>query len=92
MNLNHQQIRTLLLRSLDGLTLDQLAAKLGKRKNTLRSSVNRMPDVYIDRYVDTSTDPTTGEKRGGTAWTPVFMAVEVPADAPMPRHPSVKKD
>lgn len=88
MNNNHQKIRKLLLASPDGLTLDQLAYKLGKRKTTLRSSINRMPDVYIDRYEDTSIiDEETGEKRGGTPWSPVYMAVEVPADAPMPRSP-----
>jgi hypothetical protein len=85
---NHAAIRRLLLANKDGLTLMQISSALGKDKYTLRQSINSMPDVYIDRYVDTSENPKTGELRGGTPWSPVYCAVTVPPDCPMPRRKS----
>lgn len=83
MNKNHAQIRRLLRENKSGLSLWQLSELLCKPREAIRASIQRMPDIYIDRWIDISR-LENGETRGGTPWSPVFCAADIPDDAPMP--------
>lgn len=81
---NQDIIRKCLLESEDGLTPAQLGKLIGKSKATVKLSLKRMADTYIDRWVDTS-EHKNGTKRGGTKWSAVWMAVPIPENCPMPK-------
>lgn len=73
-----QQLRALLLKHEDGLTVPEMMkhlpdTHLASIHSRLRS--NSMPDIYIDRWVKSTA-------AGG--YSPVFVAVPIPPDAPKP--------
>lgn len=73
-----RDIRALLLQHPDGLTVPEMLrhlpdVHLASVHSRLHS--NSMADVYVDRWV-----PSTAA--GG--YSPVFVAVPIPADAPKP--------
>jgi hypothetical protein len=73
-----KRIRPILRAHPDGMTANEVRAHL-ESVHTLMSAVHsalrRMPDVYIDRWV---------KSKGAGGYSPVFVAVEVPDDAPKP--------
>ena len=70
----HQLIRDTLLAHEDGLTKSQICNITNISPNSIKKSLDAMPDVYIDRWVI----PTK------KAVTPVYVAVDVPKDCPKP--------
>jgi len=70
----HQLIRDTLLKHEDGLTKSQICIMTGISPNSIKKSLDAMPDVYIDRW-------TKPAKR---AITPVYIAIFVPDDCPKP--------
>ncbi len=81
------KIRELLRAEPCGMTAKQIHAKLPEinRTQTIKSSLTKMPDVYIDRWVR---EP--GSRGQNQA---VYMAVVPPIDCPHPkdRFPEVCK-
>lgn len=71
---NHEQIRALLRRSEDGLTVTKMGNRLGRRSDSLRESLASMPDAYIDRW----------EKGSKGTWAAVWMVVVPPPNCPKP--------
>jgi hypothetical protein len=69
-------IRVLLCHSPDGMTLAELHDATGIRKDTLRNTVEAMPDVYIDRW--------EGPYRG--QWSAVYCIHLAPPNCPRPDH------
>jgi hypothetical protein len=69
-------IRVILLHSPDGMTLAELHKETGVREDTLRNTVESMPDVYIDRW--------TGPHRG--QWAAVYCLHPAPPNCPRPDH------
>lgn len=74
-NSRTQQIRALLRENPDGLTTTELAARMGRSGNNIRNALQRMPDVYIDRWVF-----PTGRGRCAAVW----CAVVPPPNCPKP--------
>lgn len=72
-------LRATLRQHKDGLTLKQLAEQSGVTYRSVHTSIQTMPDVYIDRW-----DSPTGRFRYQAVW----CAVEVPENCP---HPGKKK-
>ena len=70
----HHLIRDTLLAHEDGLTKSQICNITNFSPNSIKKSLDAMPDVYIDRWV------VPAKK----AVTPVYVAVHVPEDCPMP--------
>ena len=70
----HQLIRETLLAHEDGLTKSQICNITNISPNSIKKSLDAMPDVYIDRWV------IPAKK----AVTPVYVAVDVPKDCPKP--------
>ena len=70
----HQAIRELLITSDDGMTIKEIAQKLGSTPDAIRKSMRTVWGIYIDRWVKAS--------RG--AYAAVYMCVDIPEDAPHP--------
>ena len=70
----HQLIRDTLLANEDGLTKSQICNITNISPNSIKKSLEAMPDVYIDRWV------IPAKK----AVTPVYVAVDVPENCPKP--------
>jgi predicted ArsR family transcriptional regulator len=75
MQSRHNQIRELLLQAEDGMTANEIAARLDVRPSVIRQSLKTVYGVYIDRWV--------APKRG--QYSAVYVCVEVPEDTPKPR-------
>lgn len=72
---HHPDIRALLKAwPADGLTIPEIATRLGVRKETITNCLEAMPDAYVDRW--------KGPVRG--QWVAVWMVVEVPENCPKP--------
>ena len=81
MRLSRQQtIRSALLEAEDGLTAQQIGARINSDVDSTRKTLSHMWGVYVDRWANS--------KRG--MHHAVYMCVEVPEDAPKP-EPKVKK-
>jgi biotin operon repressor len=70
----HQAIREVLLESEDGMTIQEIADKLGCGYKSIQKTIKVIWGVYIDRWAV--------PKRGQFA--AVYMCVEVPPHAPHP--------
>ena len=71
----HKEIRNLLLQADDGLTANEIAARLDADPHAIRRAIPDMYGVYIDRW--------TAPKRG--QYAAVYVCVPVPEDTPKPR-------
>jgi len=81
----NDRVRELLIANPDGMTIPQIVGALDKSDNVVRYAVQRMPDVYIDRWVQ-------AENAGKFA--AVWVRADIPEDAPRPdgkSHPSRKE-
>ena len=76
MKLHATKIRELLRQTSDGMTIAQLSDAAGTRADTLRNTVESMPDVYIDRW--------EGPYRG--QWAAVYCLHIAPPNCPRPDH------
>ena len=70
----HQLIRDTLLAHEDGLNKSQICNITNISPNSIKKSLDAMPDVYIDRW----------EKPKKQIITPIYIAVKVPEDCPKP--------
>ena len=70
----HQLIRDTLLAHEYGLTKSQICNITNINPNSIKKSLDAMPDVYIDRW----------EKPKKRIITPIYIAVKVPEDCPKP--------
>jgi predicted transcriptional regulator len=70
----HKEIRDLLLQAEDGMTANEIAARLDADPNAVRRAIPDMYGVYIDRWAV--------PKRG--QFSAVYMCVPIPEDAPHP--------
>jgi predicted transcriptional regulator len=70
----HNQIRDLLLAAEDGMTANEIAAKMDADPHAIRRALRNTFGVYIDRW--------TAPKRG--QFSAVYMCVPIPEDAPHP--------
>ena len=75
MQSRHNQIRELLLNAADGMTANEVAARLDVDPNAIRRAIPDMYGVYIDRW----TEPKRGQ------YAAVYVCVLVPEDTPKPR-------
>lgn len=75
MQSRHNQIRELLLQSEDGMTANEIAAKLDVDSHVIRRALQNAFGVYIDRW----NSPRRGQ------YTAVYDCVEVPTNTPKPR-------
>ena len=71
----YKEIRDLLLQAEDGMTANEIAARLDADPNAIRRAIPDMYGVYIDRW--------TAPKRG--QYAAVYACVPVPEDTPKPR-------
>jgi len=78
--IRQQSIRELLRQHTDGLTAQQIEAKLNLRASDVRRCLKVMPDVFVDRW--------SKGKRG--QYEAVWCAIRVPADCPHPRDRAFK--
>lgn len=79
MNSRHPELRALLRKHADGLTVSQLTAQLqlankDMRRNNIQTSLATMPDAYIDRW--------EGPNRG--QYAAVWCVVVPPENCPKP--------
>lgn len=74
--MTQETIRKALRGNPDGMTAAALYQKLGRPTYDCKRLCTAMPDVYIDRW-QLST-------RKGVGYTPVYVAVPVPANTPRP--------
>lgn len=70
----HPEIRALLRKYDDGMTLGQIGAALDLRPDVLKNCMPAMPDAYIDRW----SSPTRGQ------YAAVWCVVVPPANCPHP--------
>lgn len=77
----HEEIRRILRESDNGLTLMQLAAKMGTpHVGSLNKTLKLLPDAYIDHWTaSNSTCPT---------WVQVWNVAPLPEDCPKPDRPA----
>jgi hypothetical protein len=75
MQSRHNQIRELLLQAEDGMTANQIAARLDADPTVIRRALPDVYGVYIDRW--------NAPKRG--QYAAVYVCMEVPQDTPKPR-------
>lgn len=68
------EIRALLRTRHDGLTAKEIATELGLSYHSAVHALGRMPDVYIDRWLEVR-----------NTFAAVYVVVDVPADCPHPR-------
>lgn len=71
---NHEAIRHLLDAAPLGMTVQQIAERLGKNDRSVCRSLMSMPDAYIRRW----SGPTRGQ------YSAVWCCVQVPPNAPHP--------
>lgn len=76
----HADIREVLRKMPDGLTVVAICYMTGLRRDTVRQALANMPDVYIDRWEQPA--KTKGYK--GKTWRAVYIAVTVPPNTPKP--------
>ena len=74
MQSRHNQIRELLLQAEDGMTANEIAARLDTDPVVIRQSLATAYGVYIDRWVA----PNRGQ------YSAVYACVVVPEDTPRP--------
>jgi hypothetical protein len=74
--MSQPEIRKVLKACPDGLTITAIVKHTGKDPANLTRMLTRMDDVYIDRWTETS--------RGVAKYTPVYVLIDVPEDAPRP--------
>ena len=74
--MSQELFRSVLKANADGLTATQLAKLASKHRNNVTVALAAMPDVYIDRWVKAT--------RGPYLHAPVYVAVQVPENAPRP--------
>jgi predicted transcriptional regulator len=75
MQSKHNQIRELLLQAEDGMTVNEIAARLDTDPVVIRQALKTVYGVYIDRW--------NAPKRG--QYSAVYVCVVVPEDTPKPR-------
>jgi hypothetical protein len=68
-------IRIVLEKYPDGLTVPQIGKVLKKRPSLVRQSIQTMPDAYIDRW-----------EAGASKWVSVWCLNPRPPHAPMPEY------
>jgi len=71
----HKEIRDLLLQTDDGLTANEIAARLYADPHAIRRALRDTFGVYIDRWAT--------PKRG--QYAAVYVCVEVPDNTPRPK-------
>ena len=71
----HPNIRALLKKYDDGLTIKEIANHLGKTDVVIMRSLESMPDVYLDRYLD----PVRGQ------YPAVWCVAHIPENCPHPK-------
>ena len=76
-----KMVREVLLNS-DGMTLTELAAETGRRRESLRNTLYAMEDAYIDRWL----------KPGRYRWAAVWRCAEIPSDCPKPERKNFKME
>ena len=74
--MSQEAIRKALRAAPDGMTATEIAKQIYKHRSNVNITVRTMPDVYIDRWVKAKHQPNT--------FAPVFIAVDVPENAPIP--------
>ena len=74
--MSQPQIRAALRQAPDGLTVTEIAKEKRLKPQNVLTAVKAMPDVYVDRWIPA--------KKGCKQWTAIYIAVEVPENAPMP--------
>lgn len=74
--MSQKAIRAVLKANPDGLTVTQAAKLIKLHRNSVHVAIKAMPDVYIDRW--------TQAKAGKPEHVPIYIAVNVPENAPMP--------
>ncbi len=80
---HHKQIRELLRNHPDGLTALEILVRLNfKRSDTVRGSLDSMPDVYVDRWE--ILDASRGQ------YSQVWCVVVPPEHCPKPDRPPRK--
>ena len=72
-----QVIRKILREEEDGTTVAELADRLGARKMSIASALERMPDTYIDRWTE------AGQQRPYEA---IWCIVTPPENCPRPER------
>ncbi len=73
---NHPKIRALLREHEDGLSINSIAAALNLEADSVQGALNKMPDVYIDRWQTSRTSRIPFS---------VWIAVVPPPDCPKPK-------
>jgi hypothetical protein len=73
---NHPKIRALLREHEDGLSINSIAAALNLEANSVQGALDKMPDVYIDRWQTSRTSRIPFS---------VWIAVVPPPDCPKPQ-------
>jgi len=71
----HNEIRDILLAAEDGMTANEIAARLDADPHAIRRALRNAFGVYIDRW--------NPPKRG--QYAAVYVCVDVPANTPKPR-------
>lgn len=74
--MSREAVREALRQAPDGKTLCELARIVRKPHGNILQAIEKMPDVYIDRWAPA--------KSGRWKYAAVYVAVEVPEDAPKP--------
>ena len=74
--MSQEAIRKVLRANSDGLSATEISKLIYKHRSNVAITVRTMPDVYIDRWVKAKHQPNT--------FAPVFIAVDVPENAPRP--------
>ena len=74
--MSQKAVRAALKAFPDGLTRTEISKVIGRPSESCWKAIRIMHDVYIDRWVKT--------KRGRIKYTPVYLLVDVPENAPMP--------
>ena len=74
--MSQEAIRKALRASTDGLTTTEIAKLICKHRGNVMVTVRGMPDVYVDRWIRAA--------RQVNNFIPVYIAVDVPQNAPRP--------
>lgn len=72
-------VRKFLRENEDGLTTREIANLTGRTVESIKHSIHKMPDVYIDRW-----KKVYHEKCNRLSYTAVYCAVKVPVNCPPP--------
>jgi hypothetical protein len=70
-------VRATLLKNSDGMTINEISAASGVPYRSVHRAVNKMEDVYIDRWLAPS---------GAYPYQAVWCAIAVPNNCPHPRE------